>query len=235
MTPDPAALPVETPGTTIRYHIDEHLRPILRAVLTHPAVTVVRRPIPKKDTTVKIAKTTLTLTLAAAMALGMSACSFEEPTISEAPAVEQTEPTDEPAPAPEPEPEEMTGVGTFGEVASWDGVDVTISEPEPFEPSEWAAGAEMYPNSISVEVTLTNTGNRPLDPSMSYITASSGGAEASEIYDDNVGGSPMTSILAGKSVTYTVAFNVSDPADVVVEFTPDFEYESVLFTTGGDN
>ena len=39
------ALPDPTiPGTTVRYHVDEHLVPCLRAVLTHPAVTVVRRP-----------------------------------------------------------------------------------------------------------------------------------------------------------------------------------------------
>lgn len=44
MSTDPAALPVETPGTTVRYAIDEHLQPQLRAVITHPAETVVRRP-----------------------------------------------------------------------------------------------------------------------------------------------------------------------------------------------
>lgn len=34
----------ERPGVTVRYHIDEHLTPCLRAVLNHPAETVVRRP-----------------------------------------------------------------------------------------------------------------------------------------------------------------------------------------------
>lgn len=34
----------DRPGTTVRYHVDEHLVPRLRAVLTHPAETVVRRP-----------------------------------------------------------------------------------------------------------------------------------------------------------------------------------------------
>lgn len=47
-TPDvtPADLrPVaDRPGTTVRYAIDEHLTPCLRAVMTHPAETVVRRP-----------------------------------------------------------------------------------------------------------------------------------------------------------------------------------------------
>lgn len=42
---DPAALPdLDRPGTTVRYAIDEHRRPVLCAVLNHPAETVVRRP-----------------------------------------------------------------------------------------------------------------------------------------------------------------------------------------------
>lgn len=42
---DPTDLPwVERPGTTIRYHVDEHRTPCLRSVLNHPAETVVRRP-----------------------------------------------------------------------------------------------------------------------------------------------------------------------------------------------
>lgn len=41
----PSDLPwVECPGTTVRYAIDEHRTPCLRAVLNHPAETVVRRP-----------------------------------------------------------------------------------------------------------------------------------------------------------------------------------------------
>ena len=47
----PAGLPLPTdlpdadrPGTCVRYAIDEHRTPCLRAVLTHPAETVVRRP-----------------------------------------------------------------------------------------------------------------------------------------------------------------------------------------------
>ena len=47
---DPAALPdPNRPGTTVRYAIDEHLVPRLRAVLAHPAVTVVRRPLYAKE------------------------------------------------------------------------------------------------------------------------------------------------------------------------------------------
>jgi hypothetical protein len=41
----PSDLPwVERPGTCVRYAIDEHRTPCLRAVLNHPAETAVRRP-----------------------------------------------------------------------------------------------------------------------------------------------------------------------------------------------
>lgn len=47
---DPAALPdPDRPGTTYRYLVDEHLVPVLKAVLRHPAETVVRRPDFAKD------------------------------------------------------------------------------------------------------------------------------------------------------------------------------------------
>jgi hypothetical protein len=43
--PLPTDLPdTDRPGTTVRYHIDEHRMPCLRAVLNHPAEAVVRRP-----------------------------------------------------------------------------------------------------------------------------------------------------------------------------------------------
>jgi hypothetical protein len=107
--PSPADLCPVRPGTTVRYSIDAHLVPRLRAVLTHPAVTVVRRPLTKKDTTVKIAKTTLSLTVAAAFALGLTACVPLEPVAD--PTVTTTQevapPAQKPAePAPKPEPAE---------------------------------------------------------------------------------------------------------------------------------
>lgn len=49
LDPTPAITPtdlpwIEHPGTTVRYAIDEHRTPCLRAVLAHPAETAVRRP-----------------------------------------------------------------------------------------------------------------------------------------------------------------------------------------------
>lgn len=45
----PTDLPAERPGTTVRYSIDEQFRVQLKAALTHPAETVVRRPVFAKE------------------------------------------------------------------------------------------------------------------------------------------------------------------------------------------
>lgn len=51
-SPAAAAIPdPDRPGTTVRFHVDEHLTPCLRAVLNHPAETVVRRPSYAKELT----------------------------------------------------------------------------------------------------------------------------------------------------------------------------------------
>lgn len=45
----PTALPADRPGVTVRYSVDEQFRLDLRAVLNHPAETIVRRPIFAKE------------------------------------------------------------------------------------------------------------------------------------------------------------------------------------------
>jgi hypothetical protein len=170
----------------------------------------------------------------AALVLGMSACSFDEPEIND-PALPTASETAAPEEEPSESPEAEEGVGEFGQVVSWEGVDLTVSKPEKYEPSQSAAGAETYPDSVVFEIKLTNTGSQPFDPSMIYMTASSGGEEASEIFDTEkrVDGAPMTSIRGGKSTTWKAAFNVADPSDILLEVTPDFSMEPVMFATAG--
>lgn len=162
------------------------------------------------------------------LVVGLSACAFDEPTISDAPPSTDA-PVSEPAAAPE-------GIGTFGQVVSWDGVDLTVAKPKAFEPSGSAGGAEKFEHTVSVDVKLTNTGDEPLDPTLVYVSASSGEQEASPVFDVEKGIDvpPTTDIRPGKSVKWTVAFNVADPKDILVEVTPpDFSMEPVLFSTGG--
>lgn len=181
-----------------------------------------------------IPKKSLSLLVGAVLALSLTGCiSLDEPTLGDTPA--SSEPVD--APASE-SPEANEGVGKFGQVVSWDGaeaaVDVVIGKPKAYEMSMSGAGDANLP-AVSMEIKLTNTGDKPFDPSLVYMTASSAEQEASEIIDtaNGIEGAPMTPVLPGKSVKWTVAYNVADAGDVLVQLSPDFSLEPVLFSTGG--
>lgn len=163
------------------------------------------------------------------LVMGLSACAFDSPTITDAPADTTSDTTSESPSAPQ-------GVGKFGQVVKWDGVDLTVSKPKAFEPSNSAGGADQFEHTVSLDVKLSNTGDEPLDPTLVYVSASSAEQEASAVFDVEKGieTPPTTDVMPGKSVTWTVVFNVADPKDLVVEVTPpDFSMEPVLFSSGG--
>jgi hypothetical protein len=69
---------------------------------------------------------------------------------------------------------------------------------------------------------------------MVYLTASSAGTEADQVFDTQGGldGGPMTAVLPGQSVTFPAGFGVNDPADLLVQVAPGaFEYDDALFST----
>jgi len=158
------------------------------------------------------------------LVMGLSACVMDTPTISDGPSNEETTTTPE-----------TQGVGKFGQVFSWETADLTVSKPKPYEPTNMAAGADDFPDTVSVDVKLTNTGDELLDPTLVMVTASSGEHEASQVFDANSDTGPTTSIKPGKSVNWTVIFNVASAKDVTVEVSPPepFTMEPALFSTGG--
>lgn len=116
-----------------------------------------------------------------------------------------------------------------------DGVEVTVSQPVPFTPSQWAAGTEGKGDPILFEMTITNGSDDAFDPSMAFASATSGGAEAQSIYDQEpifVGGAPSTAVLPGKSVTWSAAFMVLDTSDITVQAAPDWDHEKFLWVGG---
>lgn len=132
------------------------------------------------------------------------------------------------------EPATDDGTASFGEAYTWqDGLSVTIGAPEPYTPGDYAVGHEAGQSAVSFQITIVNGSETPFDPILASISAQSGNTEASQIFDSGQGmeGSPSTKILAGRETTYKVAFSVSDPDDLVVEFSPDFAHASVLFTS----
>lgn len=141
------------------------------------------------------------------------------------------EPTQEPEPAPEPN--DM--ILAFGEAMTWeDGVSLSVSQPAPFTAGEYAAGVVPGQAQIVFTIVITNGSPAALDP-MAYASVSSGGAEASAIFDSGnpageIGMGPTTTILPGQTVQWLEAYSVADPNAITFQVSPSFEYEDAIFT-----
>lgn len=115
---------------------------------------------------------------------------------------------------------------TFDETFEWeDGTKATISKPVNYTPSTYAAGGEGYQHHVKMTVKIVNDSSLPLDASFTSPNVTSGEREGDEIFDDNVGGGPTSSILPGRTVSFDVAYGVDDPADVVAEFSPTWDHD----------
>jgi predicted small secreted protein len=120
----------------------------------------------------------------------------------------------------------------FGDTYTWeDGLQVTISKPKPFEPSEFAA-AEKAAAYVAFNVTIVNGTDANYDPTLFSTTMQSGNEEAAEVFDTENGfeGSPLTAVLPGRESKFKIGYGVSKPDDLVMDVSPGFEYESVIFT-----
>ncbi|MCU1617771.1 MAG: hypothetical protein JWO98_5311 [Frankiales bacterium] len=163
--------------------------------------------------------------VAAVTVAALAGCSAS-PSIVSAPAK-----TSHSAAATTPPPAKATNP-TFGMTAKWPGVTLTAAAPVAFTPSEYAAGADQAAD-VVVTITVTNTGTANFDPSLAYITASSGGVEASKVFDTDAGinSAPSTPILPGASVTWKVGLSVADPATLTLSATPSVGTDAaILFT-----
>jgi hypothetical protein len=71
------------------------------------------------------------------------------------------------------------------------------------------------------------------DPIELFLTLQSGTTEEAQVFDSANGldGTPYQTLLAGRSLAFTVGFGATDPADLVMEVTPGFDYEPVVYTS----
>lgn len=127
--------------------------------------------------------------------------------------------------------------GAFGQNITWpDGVAVTVSVPKAYKPSNSAAGGQAASRYVSMTVTLTNGSDKNIEATGTSLSATANGAVADQVFDSakGIGGSPTSTVLPGKSVTYTVALGLpsKDPVDLQVEVRPSFGfgYEPAIFT-----
>lgn len=133
-------------------------------------------------------------------------------------------------------PDALEGILKFGETAEYgDGIKVTISEPRTdYVPSDTASVTEdeALSSYVAFTVTVENGTSGTFDPGSFYSTGSAGGREADRIFDSaqNIGSASSTTLLPGDSTTFDMAFAVADPADIVLEVSPDWEHEDIIFT-----
>lgn len=175
-------------------------------------------------------------TLAAVAALTLTGCATTESTgvtedKSGSNAASETEKTTDPAPKSEAPKDD--GTAKFGQTYEWsDGLSVRISKPKKFQPDQWAVGKKGK-NHVMFNVKIVNNTGAPFDAAMFSTTMQSGNAEASEIYDTANGfdGAPMTKILDGRESQFKIGYSVQNPEDLVLEVSPSFEHQSVLFVT----
>ena len=127
-----------------------------------------------------------------------------------------------------------TGVLAFGDTQAWDdGVSMTVSGPEPFTPSDLAAGADQAED-VVFTLTITNDSSENVQPVV-FSRLESDGVEATRILDvgaegGQVGIPPTTAVLPGESITWLEAWSVADSASLTMETAPSFTYEDVAWT-----
>ncbi len=113
---------------------------------------------------------------------------------------------------------------------------MTVSELEAYRPSSSAATSRTAARYVSMTVTLTNGSDKNVEATGTTLVATAGGAPAEQVFDSAKGvlGSPTSTVLPGKSVTYTVAFGMltKEQTDLQVEVRPGFGfgYQPAIFT-----
>lgn len=127
-------------------------------------------------------------------------------------------------------------IKNFGEVVTYDsGLSISLSEPIPFTPGEYAAGVVEGQTPLVFKVVLTNNTSDAIDP-YTFVSVSSAGAESSTISDvqnpeyGDIGLPPTTKVLPGQTVEWYVGFSVADPSTITADVQTALELESAVFT-----
>ncbi|MDP9421143.1 MAG: hypothetical protein M3P53_13560 [Actinomycetota bacterium] len=185
---------------------------------------------------VKIRKGFAAVTL---LSLALISCEMESGDVGEAtqgnnrPADEsEREETEREAPAVEPE---QSSELSFGETFTYEnGLSITVSAPEPYTKSDTGAGAEDSAAQVKFDVTVVNGTSERYEPALFSTTLQSDNAEGDAIFDsaNGINGAPSTVLLPGREASFAIAYGVSNPADLVLEVSPGFEYESIVYFTG---
>lgn len=145
------------------------------------------------------------------------------------------EATPEPVPTSEtetPEPEPQDATVKFGKAYTWEnGVSASVSVPKAYKPKQYAAGTEGFKHFVVFTVVVINKSGTTFDPALITESVQSNDAEGSKIYDTMTMDEDLgTKILNGRQGKYRLAFGVANPKDIILEWSPGFEYNSAIWT-----
>ncbi|SED22351.1 DUF4190 domain-containing protein [Streptomyces sp. TLI_105] len=110
-----------------------------------------------------------------------------------------------------------------------DDLTVTVSDPKPYSPDEYAAGHTKGNKAYQVTVVIENKGKEKFDTALVSLSATAGknGVAAEEIFDNKVGSGFEGTIMPGKKATITAAFDApKDAKNLTVEVNPGFTYDA---------
>ncbi|MFI8914291.1 DUF4190 domain-containing protein [Streptomyces sp. NPDC053513] len=110
-----------------------------------------------------------------------------------------------------------------------DDLTVTVSDPKPYSPGEFAAGHTKGNKAYQVTVVIENKGKEKFDTTLVSLSATAGknGVTAEEIFDDKVGTGFEGTVMPGKKATITAAFDApKDAKNLTVEVNPGFTYDA---------
>ena len=127
------------------------------------------------------------------------------------------------------------GTAVFGDTLQYDdGLEITVSAPQPYTPSETAyIDGPTPPGYVAFDVTVLNGTGADYEPVGLFLSLQSGSTEEAQVFDTEQGleGAPYTTLLPGRSIAFRVGFGASVPDDLVLEVTPGFDYEPVVYTS----
>ncbi|WP_406058972.1 DUF4352 domain-containing protein [Streptomyces sp. NBC_01077] len=110
-----------------------------------------------------------------------------------------------------------------------DDVEVTVSNPKPYTPSEYAAGHTKGNKAYQVTVVVKNAGKEKFDAVAVMVSARAGqdGVTAEQVFDEKAGTGFEGTVLPGKKATVTYVFDApKDAKNLTVEVTPGFAYDA---------
>jgi hypothetical protein len=174
-------------------------------------------------------KKILAATAAAALVVTLAACSQNSASSGESVKAAAATPSATPTPTPS---EDQFKVFPFGYLGHYDdGVEVSVSAAAPFTPDQYASGATEAHN-VKFNVHVSNKGTKPIQNPVYSAALTSGGANASQVFDNSLTSPPATPLLPRQSVDFPIGFSVKDPADLTMTFTIDWDtHAAATFST----